>query len=128
VPTPPTAMAEFRDADAWLIAAETALARRDAAWPGGIEALLDDDFREVGASGWSWTRSTAGTILAQATPDTVGFEDFGVEHVAPDVALVTYRTREPSRVAKRVSVWVRGDDRAWRLRYHQGTVIPADNA
>ncbi len=42
------------------------------------------------------------------------------------VALVTYRTVEPTRVALRVSVWMRGADGAWRLRYHQGTVVPED--
>ena len=41
-----------------------------------------------------------------------------------DAALVTYRTVEPDRVARRVSVWTRTDG-TWRLRYHQGTVVPA---
>lgn len=114
--------------DAWLIAAETALGRRDPAWPGGVEGLLDPAFREVGASGRTWTRATVGTILAQSTPDTVRYEAFAVERVGDDIALVTYRTVEPTQVALRVSVWTRGADGAWRLRYHQGTVVPGHEA
>lgn len=112
--------------DAWLIAAETALGRRDPAWPGGVESLLDPGFHEVGASGRTWTRATVGTILAQRTPDTVRFGAFVVDRVSDDVALVTYRTVEPTRVALRVSVWIRGGDGTWRLRFHQGTVTAPD--
>ena len=85
----------------WLIAAETALGRRDPTWPGGIEALLDPAFLEVGASGRTWTRATIGELLAQPTPETVRFVDFDVIHAGEDAALVTYRTVEPDRVARR---------------------------
>jgi hypothetical protein len=110
---------------AWLIAAETALGRRDPAWPGGVEALLDPAFLEIGASGRTWTRATVGELLAQPTPETVRFVDFDVIPAGQDAALVTYRTVEPDRVARRVSVWTRIDG-TWRLRYHQGTIVPGD--
>ncbi len=110
---------------AWLVAAETALGRRDASWPGGIEALLDPAFLEIGASGRTWTRATIGELLAQpSSPASARFVDFDVIPIGQDAALVTYRTIEPDRVARRVSVWTRTDG-AWRLRYHQGTVVPA---
>jgi hypothetical protein len=109
---------------AWLVAAETALGRRDPSWPGGIGALLDPRFLEIGASGRTWTRATIGELLSQPTPETVRFVDFDVIHAGDDCALVTYRTVEPDRVARRVSVWTRTDG-TWLLRYHQGTVVPA---
>ena len=118
-------MAE-RDGDDWLIAAEIAIGRRDPVWPGGIATLLDPSFEEVGASGRSWDRTTIGALLAQPTPVTVRFEDATVDRLSHDVALVRYRTVEPTRQARRVSVWVRGEDSTWRLRYHQGTVVPSD--
>ena len=117
-------MSEPDETAAWLVAAETALGRRDPAWPGGIEALLDPAFLEVGASGRTWTRATIGTLLAEPIPETVRFVDFDVIRAGEDAALVTYRTVEPDRVARRVSVWTRTDG-TWRLRYHQGTVVPA---
>ena len=86
--------------------------------------MLDPAFLEVGASGRTWTRATIGALLAQPTPETVRFVDFDVIRAGEDAALVTYRTVEPDRVARRVSVWTRTDG-TWRLRYHQGTVVPA---
>jgi hypothetical protein len=110
---------------AWLVAAETALGRRDPSWPGGIESLLDPAFLEIGASGRTWTRATIGELLARpASPDSARFVDFDVIPIGKDAALVTYRTLEPDREARRVSVWTRTDG-TWHLRYHQGTVIPA---
>ena len=127
-PTGRTTMDERAGEDSWLIAAEEALGRRDVSWPGGVEALLDAAFREVGASGRTWTRETVGAILAQPTPATVRFDDFAVDRLTDRVAIVTYRTTEPARVARRVSVWMRGADGTWRLRYHQGTVVPGHEA
>jgi ribonuclease HI len=119
------AEARFPDetADA-LVAAETALARRDPAWPGGLEALLDGAFAEVGASGRAWSRDDVVAILAADPPNRIELRDLVVERVAEDVALVRFVTEEPApprRRARRVSVWVRHDG-TWRVRYHQGTL------
>jgi len=48
-------------------------------------------------------------------------EDFAVARIAANVALVTYRSRDP-RHAKRASVWVRRRGR-WVMRFHQGTLV-----
>jgi hypothetical protein len=121
---PPTDMEpDPRELDGWLIAAETALARRDPSWPGGIDALLDDGFREVGASGRSWDRVSVETILHDPPTSDLVVDEFWVDHVASTVALVTYRTVWSGRASRRLSVWV-STPNGWRLRYHQGTVIP----
>jgi hypothetical protein len=118
-------MSEPGETAAWLVAAETALGRRDPSWPGGIEALLHPAFLEIGASGRTWTRATIGELLARpSASDSTRFVDFDVIPIGEDAALVTYRTVEPDREARRVSVWTRTEG-TWRLRYHQGTVVPA---
>jgi N-acetylglutamate synthase-like GNAT family acetyltransferase len=120
-----------RDA-AWLIAAETALARRDRAWPGALGELLHDLFVEVGASGRAWTRDEIVALLATDPAGDVDLTSWTVRPIAPDVTLVTYETvdRGPGgRHARRASLWLR-DQRGdggppWRLVYHQGTIVPA---
>ena len=102
-PTPPTAtgrsrtgaVAEVRfpddEAEA-LIAAETALARRDPAWPGGLETLLDGAFAEVGAGGRAWSRDDVVAMLAADPPNRIELRDLVVERLADDVALVRFVT------------------------------------
>ena len=108
----------------WLVAAEVALGRRDPDWPGGVGSLLDADFLEIGASGRTWDRATMEEALAAAGgPSTLQFDEFAVHALTDAVVLVTYRTIDPERIARRSSIWVR-TDAGWRLRYHQGTVVP----
>jgi hypothetical protein len=107
-----------------LGAAETALARRDRDWPGGLAALLDEAFLEVGASGRTWSRAEVVALLGADPPSSLELHDLVVERLTDDVALVRFVTEDPGptrRLARRASVWVRRDG-TWRLRYHQGTV------
>ncbi len=90
---------------------------------GGLPGLLADGFLEFGASGRTWDEASMRQTLAGATPTAPeDLEDFVVEALAPDVALVTYRLGPP-RPSNRSSVWVRRDCR-WRVRFHQGTLQP----
>ena len=57
-------------------------------------------------------------VLASA-PGPVSIEDFAVDLVADDVALVTYRMTTPIP-SNRSSLWLRRDGR-WVMRFHQGT-------
>jgi hypothetical protein len=111
---------------AQLIRLETALARRDPTGirggSDGLVALIPDDFLEFGASGRTWTARDVRATLRDDAPREVEIEDFAVTRLADDVALVTYRSRDP-RPAKRSSVWVRRDG-GWVLRFHQGTLVP----
>ena len=43
--------------------------------------------------------------------------------VADGLVLLSYRSRTAARSAVRASLWQRQDD-GWRLRFHQGTVLP----
>lgn len=95
-----------------------------------LERLLHPQFREVGRSGRRYDRATVIAFLetVAAHPD-VESGDFSVDLLAPDVALLTYRSaqRQPAgalaRHTHRVSLWMKTSV-GWQLRYHQGT--PAD--
>jgi hypothetical protein len=95
--------------------------------PARVEALLDEAFREFGASGKVWTR---GAVLKELAKET-GYSaplvmDYECQTLAMGVALVTYRalgvdaaTKKPQSTL-RSSVWVRREQ-GWRIRFHQGT-------
>jgi len=104
---------------------ESAVARRDPALLDGdaaaLSQLIADDFLEFGASGRTWTAADVRETLAMEPPRDVPMEDFAVARIAANVALVTYRSRDP-RHAKRASVWVRRRGR-WVMRFHQGTLV-----
>jgi ribonuclease HI len=103
-----------------LLRLELALARRDRdALPGGYAAVLDDGFRETGASGRSWSRDDTLAMLEAAPPSTVEIATFEIERLADGVVLATFETGG-SRPARRASIWVRVGER-WRIRFHQGT-------
>lgn len=89
--------------------------------------LLADDFREFGSSGRVWTRKTIIDLLAKETafvpPD---IEEFQCTMLAPELALVTYRTarfdeKTGERLASlRSSIWSCATGE-WKMRFHQGT-------
>lgn len=89
--------------------------------PGAAAALIDEDFREFGSSGVAWDRaSILATMSAdpQAPPEV---EDLRAVRLAPDVVLLTYRSRRPGGSTLRSSVWRRRGDR-WLIVFHQGTI------
>lgn len=90
-----------------------------------LEALLDPEFREVGASGRLWTREE---IIAELVDGDGGgpIEAVQVEahEVAPDVVLVTFVTDRGGRAARRSSLW-RFVGGRWRILHHQGTLLPS---
>ncbi|MFP5237614.1 MAG: DUF4440 domain-containing protein [Acidobacteriota bacterium] len=90
-------------------------------------ALLADDFLEFGSSGRVWTRKTIIDLLAKETafvPPQI--EEFRCAMLAPELALVTYRTvrtdeKSSERLASlRSSIWTCTTGE-WRMRFHQGT-------
>lgn len=84
-------------------------------------ALLDDSFHEFGSSGTVWDReSVLDSMLAvvDAPPEVM---DMTASRLAPDVILLTYRTRRPGRGTLRSSIWRRTQGR-WAIYFHQGTV------
>lgn len=83
-----------------------------------VEELLDEEFREFGASGRVWTRED----VTGAVGGDVALSDFSMCLLDTHVALVTYRARRDGADSLRSSVWVRRE-RGWRLVFHQGTRV-----
>ena len=81
-----------------------------------VAELLDPDFYEFGRSGVVW--------LHDALLDALDEED-NATIVADGVVLLTYHSVRTLLLTKqralRSSVWVRGSDGQWRMRFHQGT-------
>ncbi len=103
-------------------------ARSDAA---RLDALLHPDFLEFGRSGRSYTKADILTRLpAAAGHATVIADRFALRLLAPDVALLTYRSANRGAEgalelhALRASIWQRSGS-AWRMSFHQGTATAA---
>ncbi|HEY4189433.1 MAG TPA: nuclear transport factor 2 family protein, partial [Candidatus Limnocylindrales bacterium] len=123
----PAATASDREA---LLALELALARRDeASIPGGYDAVLANDFTEVGASGRRWTRDDLIAVLRSEPPNPlVSIVAFDAAEIGPGILLVTYdalgsRSEGGPIDSRRSSIWRRADGR-WQLRFNQGTPLP----
>ena len=94
-----------------------------------LSELLHPEFVEFGSSGTVWTRDEILLRLPAETGFSASISGMEVRLLAPDVALVTFEARISSgtggdSVSLRTSVWLR-ESGAWRVRFHQGTPIPA---
>lgn len=88
-----------------------------------LRALLHPDFVEFGASGRIWnTQSIIEALTTEEDPSEITGTDFHAALLAPDVILLTFKTITLERVCLRSSIWMRGDENQWQLRFHQGTV------
>ena len=90
-----------------------------------VEALLDGDFTEIGASGRLWSRPEMIEALlaenADAAPATD--QEMNANLLTPDLVLLTYVSERAGRNARRSSVWRRAGDGHWQLLFHQGTPV-----
>ncbi|HEX5953397.1 MAG TPA: DUF4440 domain-containing protein [Rhodanobacteraceae bacterium] len=90
-----------------------------------------DDFWEIGASGQRYSREYVLDVLEARPRDPVHesdweSRDFHVRELTPGVYLLTYTLRQGTRLTRRSTIWRRaGDD--WKIVFHQGTVVAADN-
>lgn len=99
--------------------------RRDRPW---VEDLLDEDFREIGASGRLWSRQeTVDGLAGEQDDGPVAVDDLEALQLADGLVLVTYVSDRAGRRAWRSSIWRRSGGR-WRLVHHQGTPAPAHPA
>jgi hypothetical protein len=99
--------------------------RRDRKW---VEDLLDEDFREIGASGRVWTRQeTVDLVAAEQNDQPITVADLEALQLADNVVLLTYISDRGGRSARRTAIWRQVDGR-WRLIHHQGTLIPGQAA
>ncbi|MGY2087930.1 nuclear transport factor 2 family protein [Nocardia gipuzkoensis] len=83
-------------------------------------ALLDPGFREFGASGRVWGRESILDMMSQDTSVPPTIDNVVAARLAPNVILLTYRTRSPERIAVRSSIWLLREN-GWKLYFHQGT-------
>lgn len=95
-----------------------------------FERLTDPRFWETGASGRRYSREDVWSVLAERYGDDpsgrfdADWEASGFElrEVAPETFLLTYTLLLDDRLTRRVTVWQRSND-AWKILYHQGTVV-----
>jgi len=123
------------EAVAEVIALERALLTREVrSSAAALDALLDPEFTETGASGRRWTRAEIlAELLAEADAEAEAEAEAGQDRIADhamagrrlaaDVVMLTFETDHDGRRARRVSLWRRSGGR-WRVLYHQGTLVP----
>lgn len=92
-----------------------------------LEALLSEDFIEIGSAGRVYNRSDIIEALASESGVRIEISEFSVTTLSPTVVLVRYRAAisegDSSPVhSLRSSVWLRSDNH-WRMVFHQGTPI-----
>jgi hypothetical protein len=91
-----------------------------------LEELLHPEFGEIGRSGRQWARTEVIAALAgEARRPAPEADEWGFVDLAEELVLVTYRLRTGTRQSRHSSVWDTSAGAA-RLRFHQGTVIPAE--
>ncbi|MEJ2450875.1 MAG: DUF4440 domain-containing protein [Gammaproteobacteria bacterium] len=90
------------------------------------EAMLAEDFWEVGASGRRYSRAY---ILDALQADNAAVDagewqtqDFYCQQLAIDTYLLTYTLRQGNRVTRRTTIW-RWQQNRWVACYHQGTLV-----
>ena len=91
-----------------------------------LEAMVDGDFWEVGASGRRYTRKYTLEVLEKRirTPDEDLWEttDFRCQELAADLYLLTYTLRQGERITRRSTIWRRSTE-GWKVVFHQGTIV-----
>jgi hypothetical protein len=93
---------------------------------GRLNALLADDFWEVGASGMAFGKQTVLESLPEETEDIIFVgSDFEQKMLSDTVGMVTFTatktTREYVRISLHCSVWAK-KEKGWQMVYHQGTI------
>jgi hypothetical protein len=86
-----------------------------------LDALLDDDFLEIGASGRIWTRASVIADLVESPNVDIEVVDLSARHIDARIVLVMYTTISPERRVLRSSWW-REVGGTWKCCFHQGTI------
>jgi glyoxylase I family protein len=122
-----------KDLQAHLIQLEQELVaaqkRRDFA---AVEALLADDFHEIGSSGRVFSRADTVRVISEVQIVDCTFDHFQFLPIDDKCVIVMYmatarRTHdghEHLNRAWRSSTWVKRGE-AWQVLFHQATVVPA---
>ncbi len=90
-----------------------------------FEAMMDDGFFEVGASGKKYSRQFVLEALAlrdHGAAEHLVVTDFACRQVSNDTWLVTYLLEQANaRMSRRSTLW-RLSAQGWKILYHQGTL------
>jgi hypothetical protein len=93
---------------------------------GELEAMTEDTFWEVGASGRLYSREDVLGILEAriAKPSTEIWEtsDAGIRELGADFFLLSYTLMQGKRKTRRTTIWHRVAH-SWKAVYHQGTIV-----
>lgn len=96
-----------------------------------FEAMLVDDYFEVGASGRVYTRENVMEIVlgryGRGEPGIDNeVEDFRVRQIGDQMFIATYTLHQPdghtTRSTRRSTVWTNTAGQ-WQVVYHQGTIL-----
>ena len=91
--------------------------------PALVDALLDPEYSEIGASGRLWTRAEIIDALAgERRSDPILDEQMTARVLTAELVLLTYVSDAGGRRARRSSLWRRSGGR-WRVLHHQGTLL-----
>ena len=95
---------------------------------GSLQALLHEDFEEIGPGGRVTTRAEVLHWLLEIKKpeERWDFHDFRVTVLSGDLAQARYLARRhgaTSPGSRRTSLWRRTPDGAWRLLFHQATPL-----
>ena len=90
------------------------------------ERLMDEAYWEVGASGRRYSREFILNLVTTRPPDPTESSwltrDFQCREIAPENYLLTYTLQQGARITRRSTLWRRVGS-AWRILYHQGTLV-----
>lgn len=90
------------------------------------EAMMDDGFWEVGASGKRYSREFVLAVLEERRRNPVEdrweTRDFHCRALGADTYLLTYTLRQDARLTRRATIWRRAPQ-GWKIVYHQGTLV-----
>jgi hypothetical protein len=95
-----------------------------------VDALLDPEFVEIGASGRFWTRAEVMAGLSdlpgsQPEGSRYSASDIRGVRLAPGIVHLIFETVDDGHRARRSSIWRKtAGESGWRMYYHQGTLVP----
>lgn len=95
-----------------------------------FECRTAPDFWEVGASGRRYSREFILNMRRReelVDADAAGWKasEFGVRQLGAECFLLTYTLDQAGRLTRRATIWEKSDG-TWRIVYHQGTIVTAN--
>ncbi|MDJ0771766.1 MAG: nuclear transport factor 2 family protein [Ilumatobacter sp.] len=88
-----------------------------------LEAILHDDFVEIGASGRRWGRpDTIEQLVGAPSLEAYQVELVALRELADQLVMVEYEMTTAERgLVRRMSLWTNESGR-WQILWHQGTL------